>query len=63
MEKKLPELMDIKQLREYFDCGIDAAYMLVRRKDFPSFKLGKRYYIVKDRLVDWVDRQSKKPSG
>lgn len=60
MEKNLPELIGVKDLMEYFDCGIDAAYMLVRRRDFPSFKMGNKHYVVKDKLADWVEKECRK---
>ncbi len=62
MSKELPELIGIKELQEYFGCGKDAAYQLLHRRDFPSFKMGKKYYVIKDKLADWVDRQAKKPN-
>lgn len=61
MKTELPELMTVKQLQEYLNCGHDLAYQLVRRRDFPSFRIGKFFYIKKAELVIWIEKESKKP--
>ena len=30
---------------------------LLRRKDFPSFKLGTRYWINREKLQEWANKQ------
>jgi len=56
----LPELMSMKELIEYLQCGKDRAYTLVKSKSFPSMQLGSRWYVIKDDLPDWIRRQEKK---
>lgn len=53
--------MTVKQLQEYLNCGHDLAYQLVRRRDFPSFRIGKFFYIKKAEFVNWLEKESKKP--
>ena len=56
----LPELLSPGQLKDYLHCNDKTIYDLCRRRDFPSFRIGKRYYINKDDFVDWIKRESKK---
>lgn len=56
----LPELMNVKELREYLRCSKDTAYNLCRRRDFPSFRIGSSFYIKKSDLVNWIDKECKK---
>lgn len=60
MYQDLPELITVYELRDYLKCGHNQAYELVRRKDFPSFKIGSKYYVNKSALAEWIERQSKK---
>lgn len=40
--------------------GISMIYKLVRRKDFPALKIGGRYYIIENKIDDWLLKQSEK---
>lgn len=46
-------------LCEILKCGADTAYNLLRRQDFPSFRIGNRYYILESKLFDWFAKQNK----
>lgn len=39
--------------------GIHAVYALVKKKGFPSVKIGGRYYVIENRVEEWMLRQSK----
>ncbi|MGG7153053.1 helix-turn-helix domain-containing protein [Clostridium neonatale] len=39
------------------DIGRNVIYDLCREKDFPSFKIGSKYYINKEKLQEWADNQ------
>ena len=54
---ELPELMTVKEIRVYLGCSNAKAYELVKRKDFPSFRIGNSYKIRKNDFVDWVNKQ------
>jgi len=58
-EKMELTLMNIEELQKYLDIGKDTAYNLVRRKDFPSVKIGREYRIIKDKLSDWLLKQQR----
>lgn len=43
---------------EMLGCSRSMMYdNLLRRKDFPSFRIGKRIFINKEKLQIWIDRQ------
>lgn len=56
--KELPNLMKVSELREYLHISNKEAYRLVKLKSFPSVKVGNKYLIVKDKLPDWLEKQS-----
>ena len=55
----VPTMLSVTELQEHLGIGRDEAYRLVKRKDFPSMKLGGKYKIFADRLKDWVLKQQK----
>lgn len=55
---ELPELMTVKEVRDYLKCSNENAYTLVKSKGFPSFKVGGSYRIRKDEFIEWVRNQS-----
>jgi len=54
-----PKLITVPELQQILDIGRDTAYNLVRRRDFPSVKLGREYRIMPDKLNDWLTKQQK----
>ena len=59
-DRKLSKLLTPAQLREYLHVGNNKLYELLRRKDFPSFQIGSRFYVVEDDLNEWMTAQCKK---
>lgn len=57
---KLPDLMNVKELISYLHCSKAVAYELCKRKDFPSFKVGKVFYIDSSKLTDWIEKQTRR---
>jgi len=49
----------VPELQRVLDIGRDIAYNLVRRKDFPSVKLGREYRVLPDKLNDWLIKQQR----
>ena len=56
----LPKLISVKELKEYLHCNDNTAYELVKRRDFPSFRINSRYYINIDKFIEWMEKESKK---
>ncbi len=40
--------------------GLMKVYELVRKKDFPSLKIGGRYFILENKLDEWFNKQADK---
>lgn len=40
-----------------------AAYTLMHRADFPSFRIGKRLLVKQDKLTEWLNAQGKTNHG
>ena len=53
-------LYSVKQLCEYLRISGKTAYALVRRRDFPSLKVGGQFRIDSTKLSEWIEKESKK---
>jgi len=40
--------------------SISSTYELMKEKDFPSFKIGRRVVIYKEKFIEWVEKKSEK---
>lgn len=56
----IPQLMSAPELKVYLKCNNNTLYTLLRRRDFPSFRIGRRHYINKNELVKWIEKECKK---
>lgn len=52
-------LLTPKQAKDLLGVGRNEIYNLCRAKGFPSFKIGSKYYINKQKLQEWADKQCK----
>jgi excisionase family DNA binding protein len=52
-------LSKTQELSETLEIGLPLAYNLVRRKDFPSIKLGREYRVFADALPKWMEKQKR----
>lgn len=57
---KLPNLMTPQELMAYLRCSKKTAYDLCKRRDFPSFRVGKLFYIKSDELAAWIEKECRK---
>ena len=54
----------VKQLHEKLNeehpglIGINAVYELVKRKDFPSVRIGNKFLIIEDKVDAWFEKKS-----
>lgn len=55
---KQNDILSVKQAAQYLGIGLNSAYRLVHRKDFPSVKIGKRIIIPKVHLDRWIEFNS-----
>ena len=58
--QQLPELLTPQQVKDYLRCNDRTIYSLCKRKDFPAFRVGRRYLIDRDKLIEWINKESKK---
>jgi excisionase family DNA binding protein len=62
-DENLPKLINVNELKEYLGCSTNMAYKLVKQRNFPSIKIGKRYKIMVEKIPDWLENQSKLKKG
>ena len=39
--------------------GLKAVYDLIKRRSFPSVKIGGRYYVIESKVEEWLINQSR----
>ena len=61
--KKLPPLLTPQALSEVLGVPISFCYTLVRSKGFPSFRVGKKWLIATDKLMNWINFQADSDEG
>lgn len=57
MKDGTPIILTTTDVKELLGCGRRQAYELMRSASFPSFKIGGRLCIRKDRFYEWMDDQ------
>lgn len=55
---QLPNLMTVKELREYLHISNQTAYELVKNRNFPSVKIGNKYLVNAEELPVWLNKQA-----
>ena len=55
---ELPLMLNVQDVSDVLGIGLAHAYEIVRRKDFPSITLGSRIIIPRDKLMEWLERQT-----
>ncbi len=53
-----PDIVNIFQLKEMLNIGINLAYRLVRDKTIPSLKVGREYKIPKTNVIYYLTNQN-----
>ena len=38
--------------------GIHKVYALIKKKDFPSVRIGNRFYVLRDEVAEWLKKQT-----
>ena len=59
IKRNTPPMITVPELQKLLDIGRDTAYNLVRRKDFPSVKIGREYRVLVENLSEWIYKQQK----
>ena len=58
---KYPLFLTPKMVKEILQLSYGVIYNLFEQDDFPSFKVGKRYVVPKNKFLEWVEQSAKKP--
>ena len=61
--KNLPQLLTPHELAEAMGISLPFCYKLIRTKGFPSFRVGKKWLIATDKLMEWIDLQADSDVG
>lgn len=54
----------VKQLYEQLNAqhpgiiGINSVYDLVKRKDFPSVRIGNKFFVIEDKVDAWFEKKT-----
>lgn len=54
---KEPMMISVDELSVLFGISRSGAYQLAKSKGFPSITIGRRIFILRDRLQEWLDAQ------
>lgn len=57
---ELPMFINADLLAELFGVSRASAYELMRERNFPSFRIGKRILVSRENLIAWVESCSEK---
>lgn len=53
-----PDIVNIVQLKEMLEIGVNLAYRLVRNQTIPSLKVGREYKIPKRNIIYYLTNQN-----
>ena len=53
-----PDVLTAKHLQEILHISRASTYNLLNRADFPTLHVGGRKLVAKDRLLEWMDRNT-----
>ena len=57
---EMPMFINADLLAELFGVSRASAYELMRERNFPSFRIGKRILVSRENLIAWVESRSEK---
>ena len=60
IDKEAPVLYTVSDIQRIFQIGRTKAYQLLRADGFPSITLNRKIYVAKDKLEDWLNKNSGK---
>ena len=56
--EELPEVMEVKDIQQFLKISRNTAYDLIKRKEFPTIKIGRLLRIRKESFLEWFDNAS-----
>ena len=58
--EELPLMLSVPEMAAALGISRSGAYELARSEGFPALRIGNRIVIPKDKLQEWVDKQTEK---
>ena len=55
---ELPLILNVQEVSNFLGLGLSQVYELVKRIDFPAFKVGSRIFVPKDKFLTWLNVQT-----
>ena len=59
----LPTVLNATQLATALGISRAGAYQLLNTESFPTLRIGKRLLVPKDKLIDWIERNTGGDNG
>ena len=56
--ENLPAVLNANQLAAALGISRAEAYQLLNTATFPTLRIGKRLLVPKDKLIDWIERNT-----
>ena len=56
--EELPMVLNVHEVSDFIGLGLSQVYELIRRIDFPAFRVGNRIFIPRDKFLAWIDTQT-----
>lgn len=56
---ELPLTLDSNDLSEILGISKGSCYNMLKRKDFPAIKIGKRVLVSRDRFFQWLEQNTR----
>ena len=56
--EELPMILNVQEVSDFIGLSMSQTYDLIRRIDFPAFKIGNRIFVPRDKFLAWIDNQS-----
>ena len=57
----MPDILDAKQLAKALQISKAGAYNLLSSPDFPTLRIGGRKLVMKNELMEWLNRHTNRP--
>lgn len=56
--EELPMVLNVHEVSDFIGLGLSQVYELIKRIDFPAFRVGNRIFIPRDKFLAWIDAQT-----
>ena len=55
----LPLMLSVQEVADVLGISKSGAYVLSKKKGFPTLKIGSRVVIPRDRFIEWINKNTK----